>query len=153
MAVHFQPTGYHTITPYLIIRGAAAAIDYYKKVFGAIEVERIPGPDGLVGHAEIKIGDTIIMLADEVCNMNKSPEALGGSPISLLIYVKDADAIVNGAVAAGGKLIRPVADQFYGDRMGGITDPFGHAWFIGTHIEDVPADELARRAAAMHATK
>ena len=143
------PEGYHTATPYLIIKGAADAIEFYKKAFGATELMRMPGPDGKIGHAEIKIGDSPIMLADEAPEMNaRSPQSFGGSPISILLYVEDVDAVFNRAVAAGAKVERPVTDQFYGDRIGGLTDPFGHAWYISTHREDVSPEEMKKRAAA-----
>ena len=146
------PDGYHTATPYLIINGASAAIDYYKKAFGAKEIFRMPQPDGKIGHAEIEIGNSRIMLADEVPEMgHKSPKSLGGSPISIMLYVENVDAVVDQAVAAGGKLLRPVADQFYGDRTGGVEDPFGHSWWVATHVEDVPEEELNKRAAAKSA--
>ncbi|HEY1251336.1 MAG TPA: VOC family protein [Thermoanaerobaculia bacterium] len=141
------PEGYHRVTPYLIVKGAADAIEYYKAVFGANELMRFPGPDGKIGHAEIKIGDTTIMLADEVPEMgHKSPRTLGGTPISLLIYVESVDRTVDRAVAAGAKLVRPVEDQFYGDRTGGIVDPFGHEWYVATHVEDVAPEELRKRS-------
>ena len=145
------PAGYHSVTPYLVVDGAAKAIDFYKKVFGAKELMRMPNPDGSrIGHAELKIGDSPIMLADENPEMgNRSPRKLGGSPISLMVYVKDVDAQVAQAVAAGGKLVRPVADQFYGDRTGGIDDPFGYHWYLATHVEDVPPAELEKRAAKL----
>ncbi|WP_420475471.1 VOC family protein [Noviherbaspirillum sp. ST9] len=143
------PEGYHTLTPYLTIRNAAAALDFYKRAFGADETFRIASPDGKVGHAEIRIGNSAIMLSDEFPEMGaKSPESFGGSPVMLHLYVEDVDALVDRAVKAGGKLERPVADQFYGDRGGMITDPFGHKWWIATHVEDVPPDELERRSKA-----
>ena len=143
------PEGYHTLTPYLTIRNAAAALDFYKRAFGADEIFRIASPDGKVGHAEIRIGDSAIMLSDEFPEMGaQSPLAMGGSPVMLHLYVEDVDALVDRAVKAGGKLERPVADQFYGDRGGMITDPFGHKWWIATHVEDVPPDELERRSKA-----
>ncbi len=144
------PEGYHSVTPYLIVDGAAAAIEFYNKAFGAIEVVRMPAPGGRIGHAEIKIGDSYIMLADENPEMNaRSPRAVGGTPLSLLLYVEDVDRTVERAVAAGAKLERPVEDKFYGDRMGGIEDPFGHQWYVGTHIEDVSPEEMKKRMAAM----
>ncbi len=144
------PEGYHSVTPYLIVDGAAAAIEFYKKAFGAIEMVRMPAPGGRVGHAEIKIGDSHVMLADEDLAMNaRSPKSVGGSPISLLLYVENVDKTVERALAAGAKLERPVEDKFYGDRMGGIQDPFGHLWYVGTHIEDVSPEEMRRRSAAM----
>jgi PhnB protein len=141
------PEGYHTVTPYLIIRGAAKAIDFYKKAFGATELFRMAQPDGRIGHAELKIGDSPIMLADEHPQMGaKSPEAFGGSPVSILLYVEDVDKVFNQAVAAGAKVERPVQNQFYGDRSGGVKDPFGHSWYLSTHIEDVSHAEMERRA-------
>jgi PhnB protein len=140
------PEGYEGATPYLIIKGATAAMDFYKKAFGATELMRMPAPGGTVGHAEIKIGKAIIMLADEYPAMNcKSPQAYGGSPVSIMLYVQDVDAFVDRAVVAGAKLLRPVKNQFYGDRSGSLEDPFGHQWHIATHVEDVPHDELAKR--------
>ena len=140
------PSGYSGVTPYLIVRGATRALEFYKKAFGAIEVLRMPAPGGKIGHAEIKIGDSHVMLADESPE-HRSARTLGGSPISLMVYVPDVDAQVAQAVAAGGKLVRPVADQFYGDRTGGIDDPFGYHWYLATHVEDVPPAELEKRAA------
>ena len=143
------PEGYHTATPYLIVKDAARAIEFYKKAFGATELMRMPGAGGKIGHAEIKIGDSPIMLADEVPGMGfRSPESLGGSPISILLYVEDVDVVFSEALAAGAKVQRPVADQFYGDRTGGVTDPFGHVWYIATHKEDVSPEEMKKRAAA-----
>lgn len=143
------PEGYHTATPYLIIKGAAAALDFYKKAFGATELFRMAGPDGRIGHAEIRIGDSNIMLADEVPGMGYvSPQTLGGSPVSLMLYVPDVDKTFQQAVAAGATAQRPVQDQFYGDRSGTLKDPFGHVWTIGTHIEDIPPDEMRHRAEA-----
>ncbi|MGH9969713.1 MAG: VOC family protein [Pyrinomonadaceae bacterium] len=145
------PEGYHSVTPYLIIKGAAAAIDYYKKAFGATELFRMAQPDGKVGHAEIKIGDSPIMLADEYPEMNYvSPTTLGGSPVSLMIYVEDVDGVFKQAIAEGGKEQRPVEDKFYGDRGGSLVDPFGHVWHIATHKEDVSPEEMEKRAAAAH---
>jgi PhnB protein len=144
------PTGYRNVTPYLVIDGAARALDYYKQVFGATERMRMPGPDGKIGHAEITIGDSMIMLADEHVEMGaRAPGAFGGAAVSIMLYVKDVDATVKDAVAEGAKLLQPVEDKFYGDRMGTIEDPFGHHWHIATHKEDVPEDEMKRRAAAM----
>jgi PhnB protein len=145
------PDGYHAVTPYLIVKGAARAIDFYVKAFGARELFRMPQPDGRVGHAELQIGDSRVMLADEHPEIGaRSPQAIGGSPVTIHLYVEDVDATVSRAVQAGARLDRPVADQFYGDRNGGLTDPFGHVWFVATHKEDVPPDELERRAAAQH---
>lgn len=143
------PDGYHSITPYLIIKGAAAAIDYYKKAFAAIETVRMAQPDGRVGHAEVKIGEAVVMLADEFPEMNiVGPQTLGNSPVGLLLYVEDADATFNKAVALGGQIEKPMADQFYGDRTGTVKDPFGHKWTIATHKEDVTPEEMKRRMAA-----
>ena len=142
------PKGYHSITPYLIIKGAAQAIDYYKKVFGAKEEVRMNGPDGKVAHAELQIGDSRIMLADENPNMGQghaSAATIGASPISLYLYLPDVDNVVKNAAAAGAKILRPVADQFYGDRSGFIQDPFGHLWGIATHVEDVSPEEMKER--------
>lgn len=143
------PEGYHSVTPYLIINGASDAIDFYKRAFGAIELFRMPQPDGKVGHAEIKIGNSHVMLADEHPTMGyKSPATLGGSPVSLMIYVEDVDNVFNQAIAAGGKEEKPLQNQFYGDRSGTLTDPFGHVWHISTHIEDVSPEEMDKRMAA-----
>ncbi len=150
MAVKPIPDGYHAITPYLIIQGAAKALDFYKKAFGAIEVMRMDGGNGQIMHAEIRIGDSMVMLADEFPDMGyKGPQAYGGTPVSLMIYVQDVDARFNQAVAAGAKVIKPLQDQFYGDRSGTVTDPFGHMWTIASHKEDVPPDEMNRRFEAM----
>ena len=143
------PDGYHSITPYMYINGAARAIDYYKKALGAEEIMRHPGPGGKIMHAEIKFGDSIVMLADEFPEMNvKGPQAYGGSPMSLAMYVNDVDKVFNQAIAAGGKVVRPLKDQFYGDRSGTFTDPFGHTWTIATHKEDVSPEEMERRMKA-----
>ena len=148
MAVKPIPDGYHSVTPYLIFDNAAAALEFYKKALRAVELMRFPAPGGKIGHAEIRIGDSPVMLADESPEMNaRSARTIGGSPISLMVYVEDVDALVARAVAAGAKLVRPVANQFYGDRTGGIDDPFGYHWYIATHVEDVPPDELKKRAA------
>jgi len=141
------PDGYHTATPYLIVNGAAQALEFYKKAFGATEMMRFPGPGGKVMHAEIKIGDSPIMLADEAPEMGaRSPKTIGGTPVSLLLYVEDVDAWASKAVAAGAKVQRPVQDQFYGDRTGTFEDPFGHVWSIATHKEDVSLEEMQKRA-------
>ena len=143
------PEGFEGATPYLIVKGAANALDFYKKAFGATEIMRIPAPGGKVGHAEIKIGNAIIMLADEFPEMNhRSPQSLGGTPVSILVYVQDVDAFVKRAVAAGAKVVMPVETKFYGDRSGSLEDPFGHQWHFATHVEDVPPDEMAKRAEA-----
>jgi PhnB protein len=141
------PEGYHTVTPYLIVNAGAKALDFYARAFGAIERLRIDA-GGKIGHAEITIGDSCVMLADEHPEIGAlGPTTVGGSPVSLHLYVEDVDAVVARAVAAGATLVRPVADQFYGDRVGGVADPFGHRWFIATHKEDLSAEELHRRAA------
>jgi PhnB protein len=143
------PQGYHTVTPYLIFGGAAEAIAFYQKALGASEVMRMDGPGGKIHHAEINIGGSRVMLADEHPEIQAlSPKTIGGSPVSMHVYVEDVDAAVERAVKAGATLIRPVADQFYGDRVGGIEDPFGYRWFIATHKEDLTMDEIHRRAAA-----
>jgi len=144
------PDGYHTVTPYLICNDATHAIDFYKKAFGASELLRIPAPGGKVGHAEIKIGDSPIMLADEHPEMGAlSPQSVGGSPVSILLYVDDVDAVVARAVAAGAKLTRAVEDKFYGDRSGSLTDPAGHIWHVSTHKEDLSSEEIKRRGEAL----
>lgn len=144
------PKGYNAITAYLIVNGAANAIAFYKKVFDAREVMVMSGDHGKVGHAELKIGDSKIMLADECPKNNaRAPESFGGSPISIHLYVKNVDAVVESAVAAGAKLLRPVQNMFYGDRSGGVQDPFGHVWYVATHVEDVSAAEMKKRMASM----
>jgi PhnB protein len=144
------PDGYRNLTPYLIIVGAALAIDFYKNVFGAVERMRLGGPEGKIGHAELTIGDSVIMLADEHPAMGAlGPRSIGGSPVTLHLYVADVDAVAAEAVAAGAILKRPVENQFYGDRSGTIEDPFGHIWHIATHVEDVSHEEIGRRASAM----
>jgi PhnB protein len=143
------PDGYHSVTPYLIIKGASDAIEFYQKAFGATELFRMPGPDGTIGHAEIRIGDSPIMLADEHPAMGYvGPATLGGTPVSLMIYVEDVDTVYNQAIAAGGKELKPLQDQFYGDRSGTLSDPFGHTWHIATHKEDVTPEEMDKRMAA-----
>ena len=143
------PEGYHAVTPYLIVKHGANAIEFYVRTFGAVERERMQDPSGKIRHAEITIGDSRVMLADEHPEVGAlAPETVGGSPVGLHLYVGDVDAVVAKAVAAGATLTRPVADQFYGDRVGGITDPFGHRWSIATHKEDLTMDEIRRRAAA-----
>ena len=150
MAVKKIPEGYHSVTPYLIIKGAAAGIDYYKKVFGATERMRMDGPGGTIGHAELVIGSSTIMLADEHPDMGyRSPKTLGGTPVSLVVYVEDVDTVFKRAVDAGAKSQRPVENQFYGDRMGTLEDPFGHVWSIATHVEDISPEEMKRRADQM----
>src|SRR5499433_4004353 len=149
MATKPIPDGYRTVTPYLIVKGAADAIDFYKRAFGATEMLRMADPQGRVGHAEIRIGDSVIMLADEHPAMGyRSPRALGGSSVSILLYLENVDGVFERAGKAGAKALRPVTNQFYGDRSGTLEDPFGHVWTIATHVEDVPPEELKRRAAA-----
>jgi PhnB protein len=143
------PDTYRRVTPGLIVRDAAKALDFYRAAFGAQERMRMPGPDGKIAHAEIEIGDSVIMVDDESPGMGAtSPTTLGGSPVFLYIYVDDVDEVVKRTVGLGAETIRPVEDQFYGDRGGQIRDPFGHVWNVATHIEDVSAEEMARRAAA-----
>ena len=152
MTVKPIPDGYHTATPYLIVGGAAQAIDFYKRAFGATEQFRMPGPGGRVAHAEIKIGDSVIMLADEVREMGyRSPRSLGGSAVSLLLYVDDVDTVFKRALDAGATVQRPVANQFYGDRSGTLEDPCGHVWTIATHVEDVAPEEMKKRLQAFTA--
>ncbi len=142
------PAGYHAVTPYLSIKGAAKAIAFYKRVFGAKENMRMPGAKGAIGHAEVQIGDSRVMLADEHPDIGfVGPKARGGSPVHMNLYVKDVDAVVKRAVRAGAKLKRPVQDMFYGDRGGSIEDPFGHMWHVATHVEDVSKAEMKKRAA------
>lgn len=144
------PEGYEGVTPYLICKNAEGAIDFYTRAFGAVELFRIGSP-GMVGHAEMKIGNAIIMLADEHPEMGAvSPETVGGTPVQLLVYVEDVDVFTATAVAEGLTVLRPVQDQFYGDRSGQFKDPFGHVWSFATHVEDVSPDEMNTRAAAMY---
>ncbi|MGO9567002.1 MAG: VOC family protein [Desulfomonilaceae bacterium] len=141
------PEGFHTVTPYLVVSDAAGAIDFYKQAFGAEELFRLEGPPGKIGHAEIKIGDSIIMLADEMESGNcRSPQSLGGTAVNILLYVKDVDHVFNQAVSAGAKVAMPLDDMFWGDRYGQVTDPFGHSWSLATHKEDIPQEELQKRA-------
>lgn len=148
------PAGYHSVTPYLMARDAARAIAFYRDAFGAQEVMRFDTPDGRIAHAEVKIGDSHVMLADEVPDQGLvGPQTLGGAGVSLMLYVDDVDATFAKAVAAGATVRRPVADQFYGDRVGTLVDPFGHVWSIGTHREDVSVEEMQRRMASMTSQK
>lgn len=141
------PEGHHTATPYLIVQGAARAIDFYRKAFGAEELMRMADSAGRVGHAEIRIGDSRIMLADENPEIgHRGPKSIGGTPMGLMLYVENADEMFSRAVEAGAKVIRPMQDQWYGDRSGTIEDPFGHIWTVGTHKEDLDPEELRRRA-------
>jgi len=145
--VSFIPAGYHSVTPYLACGDAATAIEFYKKAFGATEVMRMPGPGGKIGHAEVKIGDSRVMLTDEYAEMNfVGPLSRGGTTVHMHVYVKDVDATMQRALAAGGKLVREIKDQFYGDRTGALADPFGHVWHLATHKEDVSTAELRKRA-------
>jgi len=146
------PAGYHSVTPYLMVRDGARAITFYAQAFGAREVMRFPMPDGKIGHAEIKIGDSHVMLADESREF-PGPHMLGGAGVSLMLYVEEVDATFARALAAGATERRAVADQFYGDRNGTLVDPFGHVWTVSTHREDVSMDEMQRRMAAMHDEK
>lgn len=145
------PDGYHTATPYLIVEDASKAIEFYKKAFGAKELMRLDMPGGRVAHAEIKIGNSPIMLG-ESCGEGKSPETLGGSPVSIMLYVENVDSSFPKAIAAGGKETKPVKDQFYGDRCGTLTDPFGHIWHVATHKEDLTQEEIKTRAAKLFQT-
>jgi len=143
---NYIPEGFHTMTPYLCVSDAARAIEFYKEAFGATEILRMEAPGGKIGHAEVRIGDSVLMLADEFPEMNfRSPQTLGGVSAHFMIYDEDVDARVERAIAAGAKLTRPVKDQFYGDRSGGVEDPFGHHWYISTHIEDLSPEEVKRR--------
>lgn len=150
MAAKTIPDNYHSVTPYLSIAGAAKAIDFYKRAFGAAELFRLGTPEGTIGHAEIKIGDSTIMLADP-CEQGpfRSPRSLGGSSVGLHIYVEDVDSMFAQALGAGAKQVRPVQDQFYGDRTGTLEDPFGHVWFLATHKEDLTPEEINKRAEAL----
>ena len=144
------PAGYHSVTPYLACGDAARAIEFYKKAFGAAELMRIPGPNGTIGHAEMKIGDSRVMLTDEYREMDfLSPLTRGGTTVHIHLYVADADKVAAQAVEAGAKLLHPVQDKFYGDRTGSVQDPFGHVWHLATHTEDVPLAELKKRAAKL----
>ncbi|MBI1314448.1 VOC family protein [bacterium] len=150
MTVQPIPDGYHSVTPYLIVKGAAAAIEFYQQAFGAAECLRVPGPDGKIGHAELQIGSSRVMLADEHPEMNAlAPPAPGGSGVGFCLYVENVDEVFERAVAAGATVQRPLQDQFYGDRTGTIIDPFGHQWTISTHIEDLTPEEIDQRMKAM----
>jgi PhnB protein len=147
----YIPEGYHTVTPYLIVRGADKALAFYKKAFQASELYRLPMPDGRLGHAEMSIGDSRVMLADEAPEMKiLSPTSLGGTPVSIALYVEDCDALFNQAVNAGATVERALADQFYGDRSGTLIDPFGHKWTLATHKEDISPEEMKERAAKLY---
>lgn len=149
MAVKPIPEGYHSVTAYLIVRGAGDAIAFYTKAFGAVELFRFPATGGKIGHAEIKIGDSPVMLADEHPELGyKGPQSIGGSPVSLMIYVEDVDTVFNRAVESGATVKEALQDKFYGDRTGTVVDPFGHTWHLATHKEDVSMDEMEKRAKA-----
>lgn len=150
MKINPIPAGYHSVTPYLIIKGAARALDFYQRAFGATELMRIPGPGDQIGHAEMLLGDSHIMLADECPQMKAlSPQTIGGTPVLLHLYVPDADAMFAQAIAAGASVEQPMENKFYGDRSGSVLDPFGHRWTLSTHVEDVSPEEIGRRIAAM----
>jgi len=150
MPVKPIPEGYHSVTPYLIVKGGANAIEFYKKALGATEIMRFEGPGGALGHAEIRIGNSPVMLADEYPDMGfRSPQTLGGAGVSLMVYVEQVDAVFQRAIAAGAKELRAVQNQFYGDRSGTLQDPFGHVWTISTHVEDIAPDEMQRRSQEM----
>jgi PhnB protein len=143
------PEGYPRVIPYLSVDGANAAIDFYRTVFDAQERIRMPGPNGTIGHAELEIGDSLVMLADASPDMgNRTPQALGGTPVTLMVYVEDVDSVFDRAIKAGATEDRKVENQFYGDRAGQFVDPFGHKWFVATHVEDVPPAEMDKRAPA-----
>ena len=151
-AVKPIPDGYHSVTPYLTVNDAARAIDFYERAFGAKEVMRMSGPQGKIGHAELKIGDSMIMLADEMPQGGtRSPQALGGTTCGIFVYVKDVDTVFNQAVSAGARVEMPLADQFWGDRYGRVVDPFGHSWSLATHKEDVAPEEMKQRMAEAQA--
>jgi PhnB protein len=147
MATKPVPDGYHTATPYLILDDATSALDFYKRSFGATELHRYDAPGGKIGHAEIRVGDSVIMMADAYPDMGyRSPKSYGGTPVSIMLYVENVDALFKRAVDAGAKVQRPVENQFYGDRTATIEDPFGHVWTIATHVEDLTHEEIMRRA-------
>jgi PhnB protein len=150
MSVKPVPDGYSTATPYLIVSDAATALDFYKSAFGAAEIMRFAMPGGKLGHAEIQLGNSRIMLADEFPEMGYvGPSSLGGTPVSIHLYVDDADSLFNRAVGAGAQVLRPMKDEFYGDRTGTLKDPFGHMWSVASHKENVSVEELHRRMSAM----
>ena len=150
MAVQPIPEGYPQVIPYLCIQGATKAIDFYSNVFGFEEIVRMGGPDGKIGHAEMKLGDSVIMLSDEVDEMgNKSPQTIGGSPVTVCLYVEDVDTTFKKAIDNGAKEVTPLENQFYGDRSGQFEDPFGHRWNVSTHVEDVSPEEMEKRMAEM----
>jgi PhnB protein len=150
MAVKPIPDGYPRVSPYLVVDGASKAIEFYSNVLGTTERVRMPGPEGRIGHAELQLGDSVIMLADEFPDMGaRAPSAFGGSPVSISVYVEDVDATFSKATEAGATVVRPLENQFYGDRSATFDDPFGHRWTIATHVEDVSPEERGRRAAEM----
>lgn len=150
MAVHPIPDGYHSVTPYLVVDDAPGALEFYKKAFGAVELLRMDAPGGKIGHAEFRIGNSHVMLASEFPEIGAlAPSSIGGTPVTLCIYTENVDAMFARAVAAGATELRPLMNQFYGDRSGMLTDPFGHRWTLATHIEDIPEAELKRRSEAM----
>ena len=151
MSIRAIRPGFNCVTPYLVVQGAANAIEFYKRVFGANERMRMPAPDGQIGHAELEIGGSVIMLSDEGAGgtLTKSPQTVGGTGVCLYVYVKNSDAVFDQAIAAGSTPVRPVANQYYGDRSGVFTDPFGHVWHVATYIENVSPEELQKRLAAM----
>ena len=152
MIVKPIPDGYHTLTPYLMIDGAAEAIEFYKHAFDAMELFRMDAPGGKIGHAEIQIGDSRVMMADDCGEESpfRNPRSPGNSTVGLLLYVKDVDTSFKQAIEAGARVIKPLEDQFYGDRTGGLEDPFGHIWFLSTHKEDLSLDEIRQRAEKLH---
>jgi PhnB protein len=152
MTAKAVPDGHHTVTPYLAIQNAVQALEFYKRAFGAVEIFRLMMPDGRLGHAEIKLGDSIIMMADEFPEYGgKAPPTLGGTPVNIHLYVDDVDAFVKKAVAAGATERKPIKDQFYGDRSGQLEDPYGHQWWVATHKEDIAPDEMQKRVQRMYA--
>ena len=150
MSIAPIPPGYHTVTPYLVVSDCAAALDFYARAFKAEETVRMPTPDGKIMHAEIRIGDSMLMLSDEAPDWGaRAPQHYGGSPTHVMLYLPDADATFAAALAAGATVVRPMENQFWGDRMGRVADPFGHHWSLGTHVEDVEPEEMERRFKAM----
>jgi PhnB protein len=140
------PDGYHSVTPYLVVQGAAQAIDFYRRAFGAQEIMRMDGPGGKLTHAEIRIGDSVIMLSDEMPGATvRSPQSVGGTTASIFVYLEDVDSVFKRAEAAGAKVVMPLANQIWGDRYGTLADPFGHVWSLATHVEDVAPEEISRR--------
>ncbi len=149
-AVNPIPEGYPRVTPYLCVHDAAGAMEFYGQVLGATERMRMPGPDGKIAHAELQLGDSVLMLSDELPEIDaRSPRSVGGTPVTLSVYVEDVDAVFDRAVQAGARPLQPVEDQFYGDRSGQFEDPFGHRWNVASHVEDVSPEEMERRMAAM----